>query len=569
MSSRDHLALAAAYSADVLSGRVAACAFVRQACARQRADLERWRSGGPYEWSPEHAGRVCRFLELFPHVKGPKANEGELLVLEPWQAFLVSTVFGWRRRDTGARRFRRAYVEVPRGNGKSMLCSGLALYGLAGEGEQGAEVYAAATSKAQARIVWGTAKAMLRRSPRIARRLGLIAGREQIAHGRSNSTFAAMTRDAPSQEGQNVHLAIVDELHVHPTRDLWDLLETATSKRPNSLLWAITTAGADTAGICYELRDYCLGVLEGRIADESQFALVYTLDASDDWSTEESWRKANPNWGVSVDPVNVSALAAKALTVPSARSNFRRKHLNVWVGGDETWIPLEAWDAGADASLRLDDFAGAPCWIGLDLASKVDLAAAALLFERVERGGVRHLYLFVRCYLPEAAARAARNAQYSGWVASGHVRTTPGDVLDFEVIRRDLLADARRFHVRQVGFDPWQATQLATELLRGGVPMIEVPQTARSLSEPMKEFGALVLSGRLHHDANPAMRWMLSNVVRREDESNGNIRPAKERRELKIDGVVAALIALNRVLATAGAPEASNPYEVRGLRSLQ
>jgi phage terminase large subunit-like protein len=568
-----HVAKALAYVDDVLTGRVPACKFVRQACARQRRDLERWGDGqGPYAFSEAAAGRACRFIELLPHVQGEAAKRGEHIRLEPWQCFVVTTVFGWLRTDNGARRYRRVYVEICRGNGKTFLAAAIALYGLAGDGEPGAEVYAAATTKGQARKCWTAAKLMIRKEKRFAKRLGLRAGKELITHGKSNSTFAAMTRDADTEEGQTVHFAVVDELHVHKTRDVYDVVETATSKRgpgSSSLLWCITTAGKNFAGICFEVRSFCVGVLDGTIADESQFAVIYTIDESDDWTNPEAWRRANPNWGVSVDPVAFEALARKAIEVPSARANFKRKHLDIWEGGDETWLPIDAWDACADVSLKLSSFTGQPAWLGLDLASKQDLAALAFLFERIERGGVRHVYLFVRLYLPEAAVRESRNSQYGGWVEQGLITVTPGNVLDFEALKADIREASKRFRLQAVAYDPWQSSQLSVELLAEGVPMVEVGQNRKRLSEPMQEFAALTLSGRMHHEGSPALRWQVSNVVVDADPTTGAMRPVKERPELKIDGVVAAIIGLSRLIAGAEPDPNESPYTgERGLLSL-
>ena len=563
-----HVLKALRYIDDVLSGRVAACKYVRQACARQRADLERYKDHPVFYFSEAHAGRACRFAELLPHVKGPKATNTELLILEDWQAFIFTTVFGWRRLDTGGRRFRRAYLEVPRGNGKSYMSSAIALYGLCADGEAGPEVYAAATVQSQAEIVWGVAKAMLRNAPALAKRLGTKVGKKIIQHPKSNGTFQPMTRDANANEGQNVHVAIVDELHAHKDRALYDVIETACQKRHSSLLSVITTAGDDTAGICYEVRTFCAKVLAGETTDDAQFGIIYTVDEGEEseaLNRPELWAKANPNWNVSVEPESFASLARKALEVPSARANFLRKHLNIWQRGDETWMDMGAWDRCTDTSLKVGQFAEEPCAIGLDLATKTDIACEAKLFwrDRDELVGdatkkVRHYYLFLESFLPEAAARASRNSQYSGWVADGHIRTTPGDVLDFDAVRRQVLLDAREHDVRAVGFDPWNATQLGSELVAEGVPMVELIPNTKNLSGPMKEFAALVLQGRIHHDGNPVLAWMLTNVVCHASGPLGeHVFPRKERPELKIDGVVAALLALNRAMV--GEPATKTP----------
>lgn len=275
-----HVARALEYARKVVALEIPACTWVRLACQRQLDDLERWGGGGgPYVWSPAHAGRVCRFIELLRHVKGPLA--GQRIRLEPWQLFILTTCFGWRAVATGGRRFRRVYIEVPRGNAKSTMTSGVGLYALAADDEGGAEVYSAATTREQARIVFGDARAMLIRAPTFAAKLGLVVGNHVISQPGTNSKFEPLSREAKSLDGKNLHVALIDELHAHPTREVYDVLETAMAKRLASMLWVITTAGTDTAGICYEVRGYVRRVLEKTVEDDSQFGIIYTIDDED------------------------------------------------------------------------------------------------------------------------------------------------------------------------------------------------------------------------------------------------------------------------------------------------
>jgi phage terminase large subunit-like protein len=567
-----HVASGLAYCRDVVAGKVPACKWVRLACQRQLDDLERAKGEWRYRFDEARAGRACRFLELLPHVKGPKS--GKLFKLEPWQCFIVTTAFGWVRKDTGARRFRRVYIEVPRGNGKSFLSSGIALYGLAADGESGAEVYSAATTAAQARITYGDAERMLRKRPALVQKLGLRISTHAISQQASGSTFGALSREAKNHDGKNIHLAVIDELHAHRTRELWDVIITGAAKRPQSLIWTITTAGVDTSGICYEVRDGVVKMLEGQ-ENDGLFGVAYTIDEEegDDWRSEASWEKANPNWHASIDHDTYRLAATEAMQSAAKENNFKTKHLNVWCNADVAWMSMAAWDACADPSLTEGDFAGQPCTLGLDLASKTDLACKAKVFHRdvpapteeAPERTERHFYLFVESLLPEAAVENSRNAQYQGWVKDGWLRTTPGDVLDFEAVRAAVLGDLEQHDLRECAFDPWQATQLANELQAAGVVMVEVRPTVANFSEPMKQLEALVLQGRIHHDGNPALRWMVSNVVCHRD-AKDNIYPRKERPENKIDGVVAALMALNRALL---APEdMGSVYEERGVRFL-
>lgn len=549
------------YIDDVLSGKVSACALVKAACQRQKNDLERLKNHPLYEWVPDKGARVCRFIECLPHVKGDKAKRGELFKLEPWQCFILTTVFGWRRKDTGGRRFKRSYVEVPRGNGKSALSSGVGLYCLAADGEQGAEVYSAATTREQSKVVWETAKQMMQKRPDFALTLGVEVSMYSVFKKDTHSKFLALSREANNQDGLNVHCAIIDELHAHKTRETYDVIETASAKRSSPLIWVITTAGTDTSGICYEVRNYVKKVLEG-LEDESQFGIIYTTDEGDDWTNPATWAKANPNWGVSVMPDAYAALAFKAMQTPSAQSNFKTKHLDVWTNADIAAFDMRAWDQCGDPKLKIEDFAGQECMVAVDLASKIDIASKVRVFTK-EIEAKLHYYLFVTCYLPEARVNDGSNAQYSGWEIEGWLKTTPGDVLDFAAVKDDLMRDSKDFKLREVSYDPWQATQMAQELTAEGLTMVEVRPSVQNFSAPMKEFDALMREGRIHHDMNPVMRWMVSNTVAHTD-AKDNVYPRKEKPENKIDGVVATLMALGRALV-APPPE---PPKVPSIRFL-
>ncbi|MCH4024096.1 MAG: terminase large subunit [Acetobacter sp.] len=539
-----------------------ACQWVVAACIRQKQDLERSKDRDfPYRFDKVAAGRVCAFLELMPHIKGPKARNGELIELEDWQCFILTTSFGWVHKKTGFRRFRRVYIEVPRGNAKSTLSSGVALYMLTADGEAGPEVYSAATTRDQARIVFGDARKMVRKRRDMIQHYALDNQTRYILCGANDGEFRPLSRDGETQDGLNIHFACLDELHAHKTREVFEVVETGAGKRDQSLIWAITTAGFNRSGICYETRSYVLQVLrksltewpenpyqlKGDVADdEQQFGIIYTLDDDDDWTDSSVWRKANPNWGISVMPDYVGGLAHKAMQLASAQNGFKTKHLNLWVNADQAWMDMRAWDACADYTLSEADFEGDECAGSLDLASKVDLAAKIRLFER-DHDGITHYYVLPVFYLPQKQVDESGNAQYAGWVADNWIKATQGDVIDFEKIEEDLQEDNELFALRYMAYDPWQATQLAQRMMAQGLPMMEYRQTVANFSEPMKELEALVLSGRLHHNGCPVLSWCISNVVCHTD-AKDNIYPRKERSENKIDGAVALIMALGRAL---------------------
>jgi phage terminase large subunit-like protein len=427
------------------------------------------------------------------------------------------------------------------------------------DGELGAEVASAATMRDQAKEIWEPAWHMVKRCDGLRKRFGVETTAHTIYQPSTASRFVALSAADDTLDGKNLYLAAIDELHAHKTRGVHDVLETGLGKRSQSMLWEITTAGFNRTGICYEVRTYVTKILLGLVEDETQFGIIYTADTEpytwtypdgrteeiqpDDWATEEALVKANPNWGVSVDVDMVRSLQKKATQVASAVNNFLIKHLCVWVSADTAWMDMRAWDACADPALSLDQFDGEPCIVALDLASKVDIAAMVMLFER---DGM--YYLFGRYYLPESAAEDSTNSQYSGWVRSGRLITTPGNIIDFDYIENDLRMLKSRFEITEVPFDPFQATQLATRMAAEGFPMLEMGQTVRNMSEPMKELEARVLSGRIRHDGCPVLAWMISNVVAHLDVKD-NIYPRKERPENKIDGAVAAIMAVGRKVA--------------------
>lgn len=567
---KDHVALALQYAEDVVAGRVVAGKLVRAACARQLADLERFAphvEGAPFYWDDYEAGRICRFMELLPHVKGPKAKRKELISLEPWQCFILAVAFGWRRRDNGARRFRRVYIEVPRGNAKSTLSSGVGLYCLAADGEEGAEVYSAATDRTQARIVWKDAERMIRKRPGFFKKLGVEYSAHAITRQLSNGVFIPLSRNSGSMDGFNIHLAIIDELHAHKSREMYDVIETGTSKRESSLVWMITTAGSNTSGICYEVRGYVTKILDGVVSDDSVFGIVYSIDEGDRWNDPKVWAKANPNWGVSVFADNVADLCKKAMATPSAQANFKTKHLNVWVSASAPWIDIAAWDRCERHGLKVEDFADCEAFIGLDLASVDDLAAKALVFRREEtrKGKVEtHFYGFVTSYLPSDTVEESKNSQYRGWAETGSIKTTDGNVLDFDAVRLDVVEDAARFNVVECGFDPYQAQSLAQDIADEGITTVEVRPSVMNFSAPMKELETAIRSGRFHHNGDPCLRWQASNVVCKRD-AKDNVYPRKEHPSNKIDGIVALIMAMARALVAVAAP---NPYKTRGLRFL-
>ena len=561
---------AVAYARRVVSLAETAGKFERLACERFLRDLERQGTpefpyilddAKPTAGRRPRGSRAAEFLELLPHIKGqwarPEYRDGRLqyakLKLEDWQVFIVLQIFGWLHMHTGLRRFRRVYEEVARKNAKSTLAAGLLLFCLAADAEPGAQVFSAATTGEQARLVFDDARQMALREPEFVARFGVSVAMHDITVPSTASSAKPLNAEGSTLDGLNIHAAIVDELHAHKTRAVYDVLDTATGARTQPLIIMITTAGSDRSGICYEQRDYTVKVLEGTVADESWFGIIYTLDEGDLWHDPKVWRKANPNYGVSVMADDMEAGHRKALAQPSALGNFLTKRLNIWVNADSAWMDMQAWDRCADKTLTVERVAQLPCVLALDLASKIDVAAEVRVFHDEEAD---HYYLIPTFWLPQSAIDQARNSQYDGWRRSGHLQVTDGEVIDFDQIEDQIRRDLAQLQVKEIPFDPWQATQLAGHMLEEGAPMVEFRQTVQNMSEPMKQFEALVLSGRITHNANPMLTWMVSNVVAHRDVKD-NVYPRKERYENKIDGAVAAIMGIGRAMVKAGDAGAS------------
>lgn len=562
------------YAQRVVRGEEAAGLLERLACQRFLRDLERQGADDfPYTLDEARGARACRFMELLPHIKGEWAKpvyidghfEYSKISLEDWQIFGELQLFGWINRDTGLRRFRRAYEEVARKNAKSTRAAARQLYLLTADGEPGAHCYSAATTGEQAREVFDVARNMALREPEFRARFGVEVGKHDITIGETASSFKPLNAEGSTLDGLNIHGAVVDELHAHKTRAVWDVLDTATGARSQPLLSAITTAGSDRAGICYELRDYTIKVLQGTIDDDTWFGVIYTLDPEDikarNFHDPRVWRKANPNLGVSVKMEDMVAASKRAQAQPAALNNFLTKRLNVWVNADQAWLDMSAWDACADPALAPEQFAGEACVLGLDLASKVDFCAKVRVFRRDE-----DYYVFADHYLPQRAVstaagtdedgkrkRGATNSQYAGWAHAGLIHVTPGEITDYDLIEEHIRDDGKTFDLVEIAYDPYQATQLAGHLLDEGLPMVEMRPTVLNFSEPMKQLEALVLTRRIHHNGDPVLAWMISNVVCHTDHKD-NIYPNKSRPENKIDGAVALIMALGRLIAnpTAG-----------------
>lgn len=543
--------------------------YERLAWERQERDLrlaygERWDDPAVYGdpamshhpkglWFDLEAGeRVCLFLERYcRHVEGEWA--GQLIALDECQRQILTVTFGWKRPD-GSRRFRTAYIEVPRKNTKSTTGAGVGLYLTVADGEGGAQVYAAATKKDQAKIVHGAATKMVKQSAELKRFVRTF--RNNISCELLGSKFEPLGADSSTLDGLNAHGAIIDETHAHKDRHVYDVITTSMGARRQPLTWVITTAGVyDPESIGWELHERATQVLEGVIDDDTFFAVIYAMDEGDDPFAPETWTKANPMLGVSVKYDYLAEQAERAKTTPSFYNTYLRYHLNRWTQQVTRWIPIEAWN-GCARVVDEDALEGEPCVAAFDLSATQDITAVSLCFPR---GDDEFDFVF-RFWCPEETiVRRSRQDRvpYDAWAREGWITPTPGGVVDYRFLRAELESLSRRFEIVEVAYDRWNATETKNELEEKGFTMVEFGQGYASMNLPSKKFETLVLAGRLGHltprGPHPVMRWMVSNVAVKRDPAD-NIKPDKSSATGRIDGVVAGIMALGRasVVTTGG-----------------
>lgn len=543
-----------AYAEQVRSGQIVSCKYVRLAVERWFKDLETCHERG-LRFDENAAAEFFRFTSRFcRHYQGECA--GQLIKFEDWQCFILANVFGWVWVKDGTRRFRIAYEEIGRKNGKTTKLASVGTYLVAGDCEPGAKVYCAATKRDQAKEIFDSI-AMMAKQDKTLRRVSKPMRNVIPFETRNspNSRVELLSADYDSLDGLNVHGGLVDEIHAHKDSGVWDVLESARGARRNPLLWGITTSGKNQNSFCYEMRSYAIKVLEGSVENDSFFAIIYTLDDDDDWQDETVWCKSNPNLGVSVSLDDLRDQARKAKEMPSAKIEFLIKRLNVWVYGESTWMNMEKWNKCRDQSFnepacwdknQTSELDGLTCYGGIDLASIEDLTALSFDFKLPDG---RHT-IICRAYLPQDAFEARMKKGgilkgiYQRFVDEGVLIVTPGARCDYDFIQRDVLAACERFNVKEIGFDRFNSSQLVTNLLNEGVPMVQMGQGTGSISAPMKEMMRLTLGEEVRHN-NAALSFAMSNVVSSVNAA-GDIKYDKSKVSEKIDPACAAIMALGR-----------------------
>jgi phage terminase large subunit-like protein len=546
-----------AYARSVVAGKVVAGQLARLACQRHLDDLKKGKARG-LRWDAAAARHAIEFFRHLRHSTGEWA--GKPFELQPWQAFVIGSLFGWKRVD-GLRRFRTAYVEVARKNGKSAMLAGISLYALLADGEPGSHVYAAATTRDQARIVFGEAERMVDASPALRARVTRTVN--NLAVLPSSSWFRPLSADASKMDGLNVHFAAVDEVHEHPNAEIIQKLNTATGARRQPLIFEITTAGHDRQSVCWQHHEFSVKALEGSVpadAADSWFAYIATIDAGDDWTNPTVWIKANPSLGVTVKVEDLKRQVEEAREMPAQQNAIRRLRLNEWTEQATRWIDMGVWSEGA-APFDEEELTGRSCYGGLDLARVNDLSSLALIFPPKQAGEPVKVIWRHWCPDDDILRRSRRDrAPYTVWRDQGWLVATEGNTTDFRFIEAEIVALAKRFNILEVAYDRTFAGELVRNLQDEGLTMVEFGQGFISMGPAAAEFMRLLIGRQLLHGGNPIATWCASNVAVRRDPA-GNEKPDKERSTERIDAVVAAIMAVGR--SQGGA--AGSVYEERGL----
>lgn len=543
---RDYVRIALEYAWDAKRDkrRKKYCKWVRLAAIRFIRDLERAENDPDcsFYFDAWEANNPCDFIEQLPHVEG--VWDDPTIVLEPWQIFNTVNMFGFRRRSDSFRRFNTVYLEVGRKNAKSTWAAGIALYCECCEGENGPQCFTAATTGKQARIVFNVAKKMVERTSDLEEAFDLNPMASSIVCHENGGFLQPINSKASTQDGLNPHFALLDELHAHPNRELFDVLKSARGARKNPFSVYITTAGYNNLGVCYEQRTIVTKILEGVIKGDHYYGIIYTIDEDDDEFDENCWGKPNPNLDVSVQRDELRGYAEEARVSPDSLGEFKTKRLNVWTTAKGAWINIHVWEK-CGSKINVEDLRDVPCYAGLDLAATQDFNAFVLLWDIDGK-----IIVYPRFYLPEdiVKPRTERgNVPFQTWADKGHILLTPGNVCDYAYIEKDIKEHLSKFNIQKIGYDEWNATDLTNRLFEDDAPLEGFRQGPKSYHPPMQDFSRKYKAGTFQHGNNPVLNWMASNLVARKD-VNENMAPDRKNSQEKIDGMVAMFMAWGLML---------------------
>ena len=554
------------YARDIVNGKIIACKYVIQACQRHLNDLEQEKNESfKYKFNKDLAEKACKFIQLLPHTKGDWAFKRMLITLEPWQLFIICCAFGWVHKKTNLRRFREVYTEIPRKNGKSAISAGVGLYCFTADNEFGAEVYSGATTEKQAWEVFRPARLMCKRTLLLCDAFGITVNASNLSRIADGARFEPLIGNPG--DGASPHCSIVDEYHEHDTDALYTTMLTGMGARKQPLMFAITTAGYNIEGPCYDKRREVIDMLNGSVPNDELLGIIYTIDEGDDWTDPRSLEKANPNIGVSVYREFLISQQQKAINNARLANVFKTKHLNVWVSAKSAFFNMVNWSNCEDKNLSLEQFEGQSVVRAYDLARKLDMNSGVKLFYRII-DGKRHYYsIDPKFWVPYDSVYSAdiedrKTAErFQKWVNTGHLIVTDGAEIDYREILYDAVESNKDNPVEVSAIDPHGATNLSHQLADEGLNPVTIIQNYTNLSDPMKELEAAIQSGRFHHDGNPILTWCISNVVAKYLPGNDDVvRPIKERNENKIDGALSLIMAVGRIILS-DQEENSSIYE--------
>ena len=507
------------------------------------------------------ADYAVSFIEALCHTKGTWA--GKPFELMDWQEQIIRDVFGTLK-PNGYRQFNTAYIEIPKKNGKSELAAAVALLLLCGDGEQRAEIYGCAADRNQAKIVFDVAVDMVRFCPALEKRVKITESQKIIEYLPTKSKYQVLSADVANKHGFNTHGVIFDELHTQPNRKLYDVMTQGSGDaRMQPLYFLITTAGNNTESICYEVHQKALDIIEGRKIDPTFYPVIYGAGMNEDWTDPKVWKKANPSLGETIGIDKVKAACDSAKQNPGEENSFRQLRLNQWVKQSIRWMPMDKWDV-CSLALSEDDLEGRVCYGGLDLSSTTDITAFVLVFppeDETDRYIILPYFWLPEDNLPLRVNRD--HVPYDVWERQGFLQTTEGNVVHYGYIEKFIERLGERFNIREIAFDRWGAVQMVQNLEGMGFTVVPFGQGFKDMSPPTKELMKLVLEQRIAHGGHPVLRWMMDNIYIRTDPA-GNIKPDKEKSTEKIDGAVAAIMALDRAIRC-GNVSAESVYDARGL----
>ena len=527
-----------------------------------------------YYFDPDAAERVLRFFTLCcSHWEGELA--GKPLVPEDWQFRMLRDAFGWKQRKDGFRKYRLIWLDVARKNGKTTVAAGIGLYLLVADNEAGSKVFSAATDKEQAGLVFDTAAEMVQANRELRDRIQIFKGQQKRSmYASASASVWRVLSGVPKKSGLNPHGIIFDEVHEQPNRKLWDVLHTGTGSRTQPMTIGATTAGFDETTICYELHSLAIKVQNGTVDIPTMLPVVFAADDStnpntgkpkDNWKSEKTWAKANPNLGISVKLDYLRAECKKAQATPAYQNTFKRFHLNMWTRQNELWMPKDTWDR-CGRPFPMEPLRGHVCFGGIDLSSVQDLSAFARVWPICDPNtGIYHFFLKLRFWLPKAGIAQKEDRDmvpYGLWAEQGFLELTEGDLVDYDFIRKRINEDGEFSPIQEIAIDRWNATQITTQLAGDGFTMVPFGQGFVSMAGPTRQLMETTIARTLHHGANPLLDWNMSNMAVRTDPA-GNWKPDKEASKKRIDGGVATIMALGR--ASLHLDGGESVYESRGV----